>query len=134
MIEDKTEERIMSKKQKFVLWPTLLIVAVGVSALGFVRSHRRPGIRATEKQPANAQKASASPSTNSENQVRRGFLNPQLIPNLIAFGDRLEKQGKERLTITGTLNSSGGQSSITSTRTLYYLTAFAIGLVVAAQT
>lgn len=48
-------------------------------------------------------------STQGDGQyVRRSRLGPQLIPIFTALGDRLERPGKERLILTGTLSRISG--------------------------
>jgi hypothetical protein len=52
--------------------------------------------------------APTSPTTSiAPDYVRRGLLKPSLRENLRSLGDRLEKPGKERLTMTGTLRRKG---------------------------
>ncbi|MGA9768528.1 MAG: hypothetical protein WBV94_05775 [Blastocatellia bacterium] len=51
-----------------------------------------------------------APSGNAD-YVRLSRLRPQLREALIALGDRLEKPGKERLVLTGTLSRSSGTKS-----------------------
>jgi hypothetical protein len=43
----------------------------------------------------------------ASDRVRRGLLKPSLREKLRSLGDRLEKPGKERLTVTGTLRRKG---------------------------
>lgn len=97
----------MSKKQKRILWPVLLIVALGLSAFAYasVRKGREP--RTSEARSVRSQNPRALADANQGPYVRRGFIRPQLIRNLNAMGDRLEKAGKERLTIAGTFTRAG---------------------------
>src|SRR5437870_13144424 len=90
----------MSTKQKRVFWPSVIISALGLSVLAFASVRKAPRSGAFEVRSAGRDSASAS----GENYVRRRFLRPQLVQNLKAMGNRLEKPGKERLTITGTLS------------------------------
>lgn len=82
----------MTKKIKGSVWLPVLIVALGLSAMGFgasaLMSHSQPS------------------AIRSRGYVNRGRLSPRLTLNLNALGNRLEKPGKERLTITGELRSS----------------------------
>lgn len=93
----------MSKKIKANLW-LLLIAAISLSAVGFAAT----GI--LRHQPAAAEKSDTrqnqSNLSRSGGYVTRGRLPPRLVMNLNALGNRLEKPGKERLTITGELRSS----------------------------
>ena len=85
----------MRTKVKGSVWLPLLIVALGVSAVGF----------------AFAGMMRRSPTTTGQNAIKgsrkeyvnRGLLAPRLARHLNALGNRLEKPGKERLTVTGVL-------------------------------
>ena len=86
------------------MWLPLLIAVLGLSAIGVAAiglMNRRPGASATSdisRNPASVSRGRA--------YVNRGRLSPRLNWNLNALGNRLEKPGKERLTITGELRSS----------------------------
>jgi hypothetical protein len=85
---------------KFVLVFFMAIVAVALVTFT---------ARAWRDKKGSATKYSAvssrpTPSTNTNGHVRRGRLWPQLQGALIALGDRLEKPGKERLVLIGTLS------------------------------
>jgi hypothetical protein len=51
--------------------------------------------------------AQPTPRVDPNGYIRRGLLRPQLRGALHALGDRLEKPGKERLTLVGTLRRQG---------------------------
>ena len=97
----------MSKKIKANLW-LLLIAVITLSAVGFaangIMRHKRAAITRLEAQPN-------SPYTREDRgYVHRGRLSPRLVLNLNALGDRLERPGKERLTITAELRSTDSQA------------------------
>jgi hypothetical protein len=97
------QEKSMSKKRKGNLW-LLLITAVSLSAVGFAAT------RMMRRQPAATVRLDIQQDQPDRDKnrgyVQRGRLSPRLAMNLKAFGNRLEKPGKERLTITGELRSS----------------------------
>ncbi len=96
------------------VWPTLLVAVLGLGCFTFA-STRRSWLRPTKPKPAAAQNPQAGTNTNRGVYVRRGSLHPQLIGNLNALGGRLEKPGKERLTVTGSFQRAGDpQPSILS--------------------
>ena len=96
----------MTKKIKGNLWLLLLITAMGLTAVGFAAT-RMIGTPKTAS-------AVSEPRQNQPNvrigsgqaYVRRGLLSPKLALHLNALGDRLEKPGRERLTIIGELRLS----------------------------
>jgi hypothetical protein len=82
------------------VWLPLLIAALGLGAVGFVATgmmRRAPAASATLE--------NAGDLTRKE-YVNRRLLSSRLALHLSALGDRLEKPGKERLTITGVLHLS----------------------------
>ena len=97
------QENSMSKKIKGNLW-LLLITAVSLSAVGFAAT------KMMRRQPAATIRLDTqqNPPGRDKNRgyVNRGRLSPKLAMHLNALGNRLEKPGKERLTITGELRSS----------------------------
>jgi len=116
----------MSKKIKGNLWLLLLLTAVSVSAVGFAAS----GI--VRRSPAAAAKLDIQ--QNQPNASRsRGYLNrsrlaPRLVRNLTALGNRLEKPGKERVTITGELRSSSDLQVRELTATLEFPDKLRLGI------
>lgn len=92
----------MSKHQKKILWPALLMIVAAVSTVAFVSS-RKARVPVVTKRLPSAQNPAASISVKLVEYVRRGLLDSQLTWKLSAFGDRLEKPGKERLAVVGTL-------------------------------
>ena len=91
----------MSTQQKRIFWPIVLIVGLALGALAFASAHA--GRRTMEGSSRASQNSPAAANPRSEEYVNRGRLSPQLRWKLKAFGDRLEKPGKERVTLAGTL-------------------------------
>lgn len=93
----------MTRNRRRVFWPVFLITLLVVTALTFAASRRLRDSRtaetrvdSTQGNPNRARKRGA--------YVRRSSLSPKLVWHLKATGDRLEKPGKERLRVTGTLS------------------------------
>jgi hypothetical protein len=84
---------------KFAL--TFLAAIVVIAAVTFTARAWRDKKGSRAKQDVVA--AQSTPALNVTDHVRRGRLWPQLRPMSRALGDRLEKQGKERLILTGHL-------------------------------
>src|SRR5215510_1370010 len=80
-----------------ILWAALAITCLGLTALTFAASGKLRGLTAASypKITTNARRAA---------YVKRNNLSPKLVWHLNALGDRLEKPGRERLNLTGTLN------------------------------
>src|SRR5258708_7457743 len=93
----------MSKKRKRALWMMVVMTVLSGGVLAFTSTRRVVLSSLTTKRTTPAQNPIAAPNGKSEDYVRSSRLWPQLRWNLKAFGDRLEKPGKERLTMTGTL-------------------------------
>ncbi len=102
----------MSTTQKKALWPTLIISALGLSVLAFAATRKVPGTLTAEVRATAAQNSVAPANDKGEDYVRAGRLLPQLRWNLKALGDRLEKPGKERLTMTGTLSRASDSGPV----------------------
>jgi hypothetical protein len=106
----------MIKKIRGSVWLPLLIAALGFSAVGIAATglmHRRPARTVDVPQ--------IQPRVNRDRgYVNRGRLSPRLTFNLNALGNRLEKPGKERLTITGELRSSDASQASEITAILEY--------------
>ena len=102
----------MSVRNKKILLPAILMAALTSTALALV-SERRSTSYSLLKQSASAgmQPVNQDQSSNTEpSQVRyvqRRRLWPRLHEALSAVGDRLEKPGKERLTMTGEITRQG---------------------------
>lgn len=100
----------MSKKVKGNLW-LLLIAAISFSAVGFAATAimRRPP--ATIPTLDNQENRPTLSNRKERGYVSRSRLSPKLAMHLNALGNRLERPGRERLTITGyVLSSSDSQA------------------------
>ncbi len=86
-----------------VLWPALLIALLVLTAFVFAASGKLRGAKTMETKTTVNQTAYTSSSRHGA-YVRRSLLSPKLVWHLNAFGDRLEKPGRERLSVTGTLS------------------------------
>lgn len=84
------------KNNRRVLWPSLAIACLILTALTFVAygKLRSPYTNYSNTAPDPAQRGA---------YIRASALPPKLVWHLKAMGDRLEKPGRERLTVTGTL-------------------------------
>jgi hypothetical protein len=91
----------MTKNQQRILWPALLTALLVVTALTFAASTKLRHAIATG---ISSQSQAATLSATRTAYVRRSLLSPKLVWNLKALGDRLEKPGRERLTVTGALS------------------------------
>ena len=98
----------MRKNRRRVFWPALLIALLGLTAVTFVAFGKLRGSRTTKANTTQA--ASGRVKLKRAAYVRPGNLSPKLIWNLKAMGDRLEKPGKERLTVTATLSRADSQT------------------------
>jgi hypothetical protein len=91
------------KRKHRVLWPALAIACLLLTALTFVAFGKLRGLRASEPKTTN-QTNDKRTSVKRSAYVRRNSLSPKLAWHLNALGDRLEKPGRERLNLTGTLS------------------------------
>jgi hypothetical protein len=82
------------KSNHRVLWLGLVFACLVLTALRFAASGKLRDLTASD-----ARRASVERTT----YVRRSNLSPKLVSHLNALGDRLEKPGRERLSLTGTL-------------------------------
>jgi hypothetical protein len=100
----------MSRKQKRILWPALIAIALGIVGFTFASNHagaREPKLpsvtRAAGARPIGQNPQSVA-TTIDNLHVHRASVSPQLRWNLNEMGDRLDRPGKERLIFTGTLS------------------------------
>jgi hypothetical protein len=91
----------MTKNRRRILWPALLIALLVLTALTFAASRGLGGSGTTDTKSTSNQTL-ANP-VRREAYIRRSLLSPKLVWHLNALGDRLEKPGRERLNVTGTL-------------------------------
>ena len=91
------------KRNHRVLWPALVIGCLVLTALTFAASGKLRGLTTSDAKiidQTNAKRAKVKRAA----YVRRSNLSPKLAWHLNALGDRLEKPGRERLNVTGTLS------------------------------
>jgi len=91
----------MRKNQRKVFWPALLIALLVLTALTFAASSKLRRVTVTDSNASNQPAAPAR--VKRVGYVRPSSLSPKLVWHLKAMGDRLEKPGKEHLSLTGTL-------------------------------
>jgi hypothetical protein len=96
-----TKESLMKKNRRKVFWPALLFALLILTALTFAASGKLRRVTITDSQSSNQPAAPARVKRVA--YIRPSALTPKLLWHLKAMGDRLEKPGKERLSLTGTL-------------------------------
>src|SRR5262249_28920396 len=94
---------------KFVL--ALLVAVIVITLMTFTARAWRDKKGSVAKQGAVAAQPTPPP-LNVDSYVRRARLWPQLRETLNALGDRLEKPGKERLILVGTLRRQNNSQAI----------------------
>ncbi len=92
----------MTIKRKSLFWPALLVALLVVAALTFTASGK---LRRANRTNSNTRSQSAPGPARTKHgaYIRASALSPKLVWHLKAMGDRLEKPGRERLSVTGTL-------------------------------
>ena len=90
------------KKNPQVLVPVFLISLLMLAALTYAASNKLRSSNTTTKNPAAGEGANLQ-NGNRSSYLQRSVLSPKLVWHLKALGDRLEKPGRERLSLTGTL-------------------------------
>ena len=88
------------KRNHRVPWLVLGIACLVFTALTFAASGKLRDLAASNAKITTAGRASVERTA----YVRRSNLSPKLVSHLNALGDRLEKPGRERLNLTGTLS------------------------------
>jgi hypothetical protein len=109
----------MSKRK--LLWPALLTVALCTTVLAVASIRKRLDSRSV-KPPlvSKRQNPVVAPTTADQAYVPVAQLWPQLRWHLKVLGDRIEKPGKERLTITGTIKRAGDLEALPMALTLEF--------------
>lgn len=110
----------MSKKLKKIVWSIPLVIVLGLTILAFTSTrttHEPATTKAPEKQGANK---SAPKTRRKVEHVKRAQLPPQLRWTLDAMGDRLQKPGKERLTLSGVLTLQDESQPVPFTAVLQF--------------
>ena len=93
--------RLISNHKRYALL-ALLLVTITISAVAVVSSKRKAA--AAAKSTVAAQAANAPAAGPRMDYVHRGRLWPHLRDAQRQFGDRLERPGRERLALVGTLS------------------------------
>jgi hypothetical protein len=101
----------MTKHRQRVLWPALLIGLLVLTAFTFAASSNLRRSKSTGPQTT-GQNRLTPVGVNRRAYVRRGLLSPKLVWHLNALGDRLERPGKERLSVTATLSRAGDSQPV----------------------
>lgn len=90
------------KRNHRLLWLTLAIAGLVLTALTFASGKLRLLTGSYAKRSGIERAA----------YVRRSSLSPKLVSHLNVLGDRLEKPGKERLSLTGTLSRANDSQEV----------------------
>jgi len=104
----------MSKNHRRLFWPGLLIVGIAVGAIALASARKDRESRLSTERPMVVHFQDPVANSESNAYVHSGALWPQLRWNLKALGDRLEKPGKERLVVTGTLDQDAQSRTYTA--------------------
>jgi hypothetical protein len=106
----------MSAKQSRKHWPLILALVITSTGIYFAAARTRARFSPANKLMATVSRRPDQPESAgvevAQEYVRRSRLRPQLHAVLNAMGNRLEKPGKERLTLTGTITSGGSKQII----------------------
>ena len=107
-------------KRKF-LWPVLLTTALLTTVLAVASIRKRLDSR-TVKPPlvSSRQNPIVAQTTTDQAYVRAAQVWPQLRWHLKVLGDRIEKPGKERIAITGTIKRAGDSQELPMALTLEF--------------
>lgn len=97
----------MSTRQKRILWPVFLFALLALGAFAFASARRARGSETARVRVIATQNSNGSANSDRIRYVRRRALWPQLRKNLEVLGDRLEKPGKERMILAGTVRRAG---------------------------
>jgi len=95
----------MRKSRQKILWPALLAALLLLTAITFAASSKYRRMT-THTVTATSQNQPNPVGVKRRAYVQRSLLSPMLVWNLKALGNRLERPGKERLSVTGTLRHS----------------------------
>jgi hypothetical protein len=107
----------MSAKQGKSLWLSIVALIITLTAIYLTSAMTRPAPSPVNQPAATIisqpeQREQSAEGEAPAEYVRRGRLRPRLYAVLGALGDRLEKPGKERLTLTGTIIKAERQQAI----------------------
>ena len=108
----------MSKRK--LLWAVPLTVALFTTVLA-VASMRKPlGPKPKAPPVSSRQNPIVTPTATDQTYVRAAQVWPQLRWHLKTLGDRIEKPGKERINITGTIKRAGDSQALPMTLTVEF--------------
>jgi hypothetical protein len=109
-----------TRRNKFLI--TTLLVTVTLTAIAFVSArtgdHNTPAIKEMKAEGESPKHISpkvlqtSAKKDNRAERVNRGMLHRRLLASLDVLGDRLERKGKERLTLIGTLRLAGESQAV----------------------
>jgi len=101
----------MSKKQKRNSLSLLALVVLGVAVFSLAATRKTVTGKTDSHLDIRQDRTSIARKTNSADYLRRSVLRPQLAWNLNQLGDRLERPGKERLSIVGSVRWAAESSA-----------------------
>lgn len=107
----------MSKRK--LLWPVVVALALFTTVLAVASMSKRSESR-TVKPPLVRPSQNPIVTSTGQGYVRAAQLWPQLRWHLKVLGDRIEKPGKERITITGTIKRAGDAQALPMAVTLEF--------------
>ncbi len=109
----------MSKRK--LLWAVPLAVALFTTALAVASIHEAPGPKPVRPPLVSSRQSPiVTPTATDQTYVCAAQVWPQLRWHLNTLGDRMEKPGKERITITGTIKRAGDAQALPMTLTLEF--------------
>src|SRR6266850_2203104 len=109
----------MSKRK--LLLPVLVALALFTTVLAVASMRKTIGAKPVKPPPVSSrQNPIVAPTTTGQAYVRVAQLWPQLRWNLRALGDRLQKPGKERIAIAGTIKRAGDSQALPMSLTLEF--------------
>jgi hypothetical protein len=98
----------MFLRRSFSIWLVGSVLLVVVGGLATLAARRKSSaIQPLQSPPRASLSTDAARRSGSKRYVSRGLLSSRLASNLNALGNRLEKPGKERLTLMGILRTGG---------------------------
>src|SRR6266852_5360082 len=109
----------MSKRK--LLWALLVTVALFTTVLAVASMRKTLGPKPVKPPPISSkQNPIVTQTATDQTYVRVAQVWPQLRWHLKTLGDRIEKPGKERVTIAGTIKRAGDAQALPMTLTLEF--------------
>ncbi len=109
----------MSKRK--LLWPALVTVALFTTVLAVASMRKTLDPKPVKPAPVSSrQNPIITPTATDQTYVRAAQVWPQLRWHLKMLGDRIEKPGKERINITGTIKRTGDAQALPMAVTLEF--------------